>query len=140
MQTRCKFCVDGTGNDSDISVGDFWEADSDGFPTFEEGDGNSVIIARSEKGRRLILDAAADGVIELSAVDLELVAAMQPLQVSRRKTLMGRLAARRLLGRPGPSYRGFRLGWLAARSPKANLRAFVGAIKRSRRPTNPTDW
>jgi coenzyme F420 hydrogenase subunit beta len=59
LQWRCKLCVDGTGEDADIAVGDFWRSDDRGFPIFEEGQGNSVAIARTAKGHALLLRAQA---------------------------------------------------------------------------------
>lgn len=132
VQPRCKVCVDGTGELSDISVGDYWETDERGYPLFAEGDGNSVVIARTPLGRDVLLQAEREGVIVLAAVDLDDVAKVQPLQAERRYSLLGRMAGRFLTGRPAPRYRGFTLTLTAVRHPKSFVRGVVGIIVRRR--------
>ncbi|WP_245343381.1 Coenzyme F420 hydrogenase/dehydrogenase, beta subunit C-terminal domain [Aeromicrobium fastidiosum] len=132
LQWRCKTCVDGTGGDADISVGDYWKVDQNGYPDFSEGAGESVMIARTAKGLRLVLEAEAAGVIEMHPIHLDAVAGIQPLQVQRRRLLSGRLAGRLMSGKPGPRYRGYGLAGHAFRHPIQNLRASVGTWLRSR--------
>ncbi len=101
LPLRCKLCADGTGGeDADIAVGDFWATDAKGgYPAFDNADGNSVIIARTQRGAELLLAAADQRILTLNPpVNLESVAAVQPLQAERRRTLAGRLAGRRLAG------------------------------------------
>jgi coenzyme F420 hydrogenase subunit beta len=131
LQWRCKLCVDGTGAHADVSVGDFWNADGRGYPDFHDAPGNSVAIARTSRGDELLRAAAAAGVIAIAPVELEIVAAIQPLQVERRETIEGRLAGRLLAGRRVPRYRGYRLTPLALRRLLANARAAVGTFLRS---------
>lgn len=141
LQWRCKICPDGTGNDSDVSVGDLWQVDEKGYPLFENSGGNSVIIARTRRGADLVERAAAAGVLVLAPVDLDKAAGVQPLQVDRKRTLAGRLAARLLVLRPGPRYRGHSTLHLLLTNKRANLRAMLGGLKRAllRRQT-PQDW
>lgn len=131
LQLRCKLCVDGTGEHADISVGDYWEADANGFPVFDEALGNSVVIARTERGAEILRAAAQDGVVALAAVDLDDVARVQPLQTLRRQTLAGRLAGRRLAGKSTPRYAGYGLLSRAIVHFRANVRAAVGMFARS---------
>jgi coenzyme F420 hydrogenase subunit beta len=131
VQTRCKLCVDGTGEYADIAVGDYWESDRDGFPVFDDAMGNSVVIARTERGARLLREAAADGVVVLAEVDLDDVAQVQPLQRLRRSTLAGRLLGRALAGRRVPRYRGFGLLDAMTRNARANVKAAVGMFTRT---------
>lgn len=131
LQWRCKICVDGTGGHSDISVGDYWKADASGYPTFENADGVSVIIARTPRGQSLLAAAAAAGVVSVRRIDIDSVARIQPLQRERKETLLGRLAGRLLAGKRIPRYSGFHLFALAARHPKTTLRAVVGTFRRS---------
>ena len=133
LQERCKICPDGTGGHADIAVGDYWHADSSGFPLFDDADGLSVAIARTERGHRLLMRARDAGVLGLEPVELDAVAAVQPLQVKRRRTLLGRLAGRRLAGRAIPRYRGFRLLRLAVLSPKNSAAAAKGTFARTRK-------
>ena len=132
LQGRCKICPDGTGGHADISVGDFWAADSEGFPLFSGGDGNSVVIARTARGHQLLLEARGADVVRLEPLDLEEVAAVQPLQVRRLRTLFGRLAGKRLGGGQIPRYRGYRLAARALRWRRDNFDAARGARFRER--------
>jgi coenzyme F420 hydrogenase subunit beta len=113
LQWRCKLCPDGTGAHADIAVGDYWDADEKGFPVFGEQDGVSVAIARSERGHKLLLEAANAGVIAIEKLDLDLVANIQPLQVKRKRLLLGRLIGRVLSFRRIPLYSGYHLVRLA---------------------------
>jgi coenzyme F420 hydrogenase subunit beta len=131
VQWRCKLCPDGTGAHSDVSVGDFWEADDKGFPVFADGQGNSVVIARTSRGLALLRQASAAGVIHLEPVDLDQVAGVQPLQVRRKQQLAGRLFGRRLAGRRIPRYYGYGLLRHAAPYLRQNIQAAVGTARRS---------
>ncbi|MDZ7910279.1 MAG: Coenzyme F420 hydrogenase/dehydrogenase, beta subunit C-terminal domain [Rhodococcus sp. (in: high G+C Gram-positive bacteria)] len=131
VQWRCKLCVDGTGGHADIAVGDYWEVDTKGYPAFENAEGRSVVIARTPRGGRLLIDAAKDGVLSLSPLDLKLVAAVQPLQVDRKYTLAARLIGRKLAGKRTPRYSGYGLTRLSA-STKRSLRAAAGTFIRTR--------
>lgn len=133
LQWRCRICPDGTGAEADVSVGDYWAADARGFPDFEEGDGNSVVIARTARGHELLKSAVAAGVIVLRPVNLADVAAIQPLQVVRSRTVGARLVARRMTGHAVPRYRGFSLAVKAFGSPALAARQFVGTFVRSLR-------
>ncbi|MGX7724528.1 Coenzyme F420 hydrogenase/dehydrogenase, beta subunit C-terminal domain [Rhodococcus sp. 5G237] len=131
IQWRCKLCVDGTGSDADISVGDYWLADESGYPKFDDDDGNSVVIARSARGHQILMEAAEDGIIVLSRVNLDDVAKIQPLQVERKFFLLGRLMGRLLSGKRIPRYYGYELLRLSLRNPVGTLRAIVGTARRS---------
>jgi coenzyme F420 hydrogenase subunit beta len=133
LQERCKICPDGTGGHADIAVGDYWRADASGFPTFKDAAGMSVAIARTPRGHRLLIDAEAAGVLGLGPVDLDDVAAVQPLQVRRHLTLLGRLVGRVAAGRRVPRFRRFGLLRLAVGSPKDTYEAAKGTFGRTRR-------
>lgn len=131
LQTRCKLCPDGTGNDADIAVGDFWAADEDGYPVFEDGEGNSAVLVRTERGRELLQSAVSAGVVTIKHVDLDEVARVQPLQAKRMQQLGGRLLGRRLAGRSVPRYRGFGVLRLSVGAPLRTLRAAAGTWLRT---------
>jgi coenzyme F420 hydrogenase subunit beta len=133
LQSRCKICPDGVGESADITAADLWEADERGYPEFEDRPGVSALIARTNRGYDLVLDAAAAGVLIVHPLRIERLAAVQPYQESRRTTLAGRLLGSALAGRRVPRYRGFNLLALSALHWQASLRAAVGAWKRSRR-------
>jgi coenzyme F420 hydrogenase subunit beta len=133
LQERCKICPDGTGGHADIAVGDYWRADASGFPVFDDADGMSVAIARTPRGHRLLLDAKAAGVLGLGPIDLDDVAAVQPLQVRRHRTLLGRLVGRVAAGRRVPRIRRFGLLRLAIGSPRDAYESAKGTFSRTRR-------
>lgn len=132
VQWRCKICPDGVGESSDITAGDLWRTDERGYPTFAEGDGTSALLARTPRGLDAVLRAIEAGVIVAEPVDLDEVAAVQPLQRNRRATLAGRLLGARLAGRRVPRYRGFGLVRLALAQPRAAVRAGRGTYRRLR--------
>ncbi len=131
VQHRCKLCADGTGKAADIVCADAWETDAEGYPLFEEADGISLLVARTNKGAALLARAEADGAIETRDFDVKTLAAMQPGQTRRRQALLGRIWGQRVLGRPAPDYRGLGVG-RAARTgaPTWVLKNFLGIIRR----------
>jgi coenzyme F420 hydrogenase subunit beta len=132
LQWRCKICPDGTGGDGDVAVGDYWRADEAGYPVFDDAEGSSAVIARTQRGAALVEAAIAEGILVARRVDLAEVAAIQPLQRTRRVTLVGRMLGRLAAGRKVPRYRGYGLLGLARRDPRANIRAARGTFTRSR--------
>ena len=57
LATRCKLCIDGTGEAADIAVGDFWSSDAHGYPDLGEQPGRSIVIARTAVGLELLEQA-----------------------------------------------------------------------------------
>lgn len=131
LQWRCKICPDGTGEDSDIAVGDFWKSDARGYPLFDDAAGESVVIARNVRGHQLLMAAAEAGAIILAPVDLDEVDRIQPLQRSRKRTLAARLIARRLTFKRVPRFSGYGMTLLAAKHPRLSAKTFVGTLVRS---------
>jgi coenzyme F420 hydrogenase subunit beta len=134
VQHRCKICADGTGTAADIVCADAWESDAEGYPVFDEAPGVSLVMARTQHGAEIIAAAEAAGQIETGAFDIGALAAIQPGQRERRRALLARLIALRILGRPVPRYRGLDL-WAAARQNPVsrNLRNFLGMLRRGLR-------
>ncbi|MBT2518469.1 Coenzyme F420 hydrogenase/dehydrogenase, beta subunit C-terminal domain [Streptomyces sp. ISL-90] len=131
LQWRCRLCVDGTGGHADIAVGDFWASDEQGYPQFADAAGNSVAIARTARGERLLLEAANAGVVQLKPLELDRVATVQPLQTQRRRSIAARILGRRLAGYRAPRYRGYGIVANALRNPELSLRALAGTFLRS---------
>lgn len=131
LQWRCKICPDGLGESADITAGDFWRSDERGFPLFESADGISVLVARTQRGHDILQRAHRAGAVELREVDLADVVQMQPYQVERRTTLLGRLAGATAAGRTVPRYVGFHLVRAAFRSVRRTGRAAAGSFVRS---------
>lgn len=132
MQWRCKICPDGVGESADLAVCDYWDSDGDGYPRFDEDDGRSGLLVRTERGRRLLHQAFAEGILEGAPVRADAIAAVQPGQTGRRRTLLGRLVGARAGGVRVPRYRGFPLVRLAMTDVVLTLRHARGARRRVR--------
>ena len=74
---RCIACFDQMNIFSDIVCGDPW-----GISHKQQAEGHTVVIARTEKGERLLEDAVRDGVIILES--------LQPEEILRGQTVDGR--------------------------------------------------
>ena len=61
VQFRCKICPDGVGGAADAVCADAWECDEQGYPIFEEREGSSLILSRTEKGEALVRAAMEAG-------------------------------------------------------------------------------
>lgn len=131
-QWRCKICPDGVGQSADIVCADSWETDERGYPTFAEGDGVSALIARTPRGRDVILAAVDAGVIAVRTLDGAQLRDAQPLQTARRRFLFARLLGSLLAGRRPPRYRGFDLLRLTVAKPREAVRVLRGTFRRVR--------
>ena len=131
-QLRCKLCADGTGKAADIVCADAWESDENGYPIFEEKDGISLIVARTDAGVEILEAAKAAGRLEAQAFDVKGLRAIQPGQLGRRQALVARLAGLRLMARPIPRYKGLHL-FAAARTGRLRflLKNFIGIFRRA---------
>ncbi|WP_169566128.1 Coenzyme F420 hydrogenase/dehydrogenase, beta subunit C-terminal domain [Sneathiella limimaris] len=126
-QWRCYICPDHTGEFADISVGDPWYRE----PT--EGEiGKSLIVVRTEKGKRFLEAAVAEGFIYLENSDASLLPRSQPNLIKARGMLWGRLLALRLAGASVPKYKGFGMAryWLRELTFRERLSSILGTIKR----------
>jgi len=131
VQFRCKICPDGTGGFADIVCADAWETDARGYPVFEEGDGTSLIVSRTEKGEAVVQGAMAAGRIDTHDFAAEKIAPMQPGQLGKRHYGFARLAALAVLRKPYPRYEGFHLRYGARAAPiKYVLKNFLGTLRR----------
>ena len=108
VQFRCKICPDGTGNEADIVCADAWHGDAQGFPLFDEAQGQSLILSRTAKGEDLVKQALATGLLTADPEPVESLARMQPGQVNRMRVLIARLSALAVTAQPIPDFRGFR--------------------------------
>lgn len=131
VQFRCKICPDGTGAHADVVCADAWECDERGYPLFDEKDGTSLIVTRTQKGEALVQAAMAQKALQAEPCPVDGIAAMQPGQLGRRRLALSRLLALRVLLRPRPRFRGMHL-FAAARKAgvRANLRSFLGTCRR----------
>lgn len=129
-QWRCYVCADHTSEFADIAVGDPWYITPDGVDP-----GRSLIVARTERGRRVVEAAIAAGALTAERVEVDRLPASQPELLRVRGAVWGRIAASRLLGIPVPRYRGlpvFRI-WLRELPLREKLRSTLGLARRVRR-------
>lgn len=132
LQFRCKICPDGTGEFSDITCADAWYGNDKGYPTFEESDGRSTVLSRTQNGFDIVNEAVNAGylaVSELPVVDIE---QMQPYQVDRKRMVLARLFGLKLAFQPTPKYINFELYSISLRnSIKTMARNTVGTWLRA---------
>lgn len=131
VQHRCKICADGTGKAADLVCADAWESDAAGYPVFDEAEGVSLIVSRTDLGEQILQAAVATGRLEATAFNVSGLAAIQPGQRERRRALLARLLALRLSGQPIPHYRGLHLWRASWQNPiLRNLKNFLGTLRR----------
>lgn len=132
VQKRCKLCPDGTGGFADVACADAWDCDENGYPVFDEQPGQSLIVSRTARGEKLVADALAAGAVVAEPLDPSAVDLMQPGQAGRKKTVLARTLALRLLGRMAPKYSGLHVWRNAGRAGlRQNARAFLGTLRRA---------
>lgn len=120
-------CPDGTGEDADLSCGDAWGEAAGGT-----ADGSSLLLVRTEAGRRFVRGAIKAGVVQLARVGPERLQQAQPNLLAKRGAVGARVLALRCLGLPAPRLAGFHLLHFWLRLPwTARLRAFFGTLRRA---------
>lgn len=132
LQLRCKICIDGTGEEADITYGDAWHGTSDGYPDFSEQEGRSIAIARTKIGQEILNSMQKSNSIHLEKSSLRDLELMQPYQASRKKLLLSRIVAMKMVGLKPPIYSYKKLLALANKiGIKENLVSFAGMLRRS---------
>lgn len=128
-QWRCYVCADHTGEFADIAVGDPWYRE-----LRPDEPGRSLIVVRTERGRRRLAAALASGAIVAERVPAQRVEDSQPGLLQVRGSVWGRIAASRLAGIPAPRYRGLPMFhvWLRL-STLEKLRSTLGLFRRIKR-------
>ena len=129
-QWRCYVCADHTSEFADIAVGDPWYVEPDGTDP-----GRSLIVARTERGQRVLREALVAGALVAERVSASHLPASQPDLLRVRGDVWGRITACRLLGIPAPSYRGLPMFtiWLRELSVRDKLRSTFGVVRRVKR-------
>lgn len=132
IQFRCKICVDGTGEFADVTCADAWEESNDGYPSFEENEGMSLIIERTSTGTNLINEAIFEGYINIKeGMELRAIDKIQPFQLNRKKNIFPRKLALKLLGKRLPNYNLAQLYKLSlSQNPKQFIKNFAGMFIR----------
>ena len=126
-QWRCYICPDHTGEFADLAVGDPW------YRKVEPGEpGSSLIVVRTERGRRILQAAAASGHIFLKNRDESLLPRSQPNLLGTRAGLWARLLTMRILGAKPPRFEGFPMFvfWLRELTLREKVSSFTGTVKR----------
>ncbi|OBU27813.1 hypothetical protein C0Z01_08495 [Photobacterium kishitanii] len=132
LQPRCKICADGIGEAADIVCADAWdESDVAGYPSFEEKDGQSLLITRTDIGKSLIDDMIYNKKISVKEFPIQKISSIQPFQKERKELCFSRLIALRIAGRNVTKFEGYRLLKSAKNQGMKNIRSFIGAFKRS---------
>ncbi|MBV5338798.1 MAG: Coenzyme F420 hydrogenase/dehydrogenase, beta subunit C-terminal domain [Deltaproteobacteria bacterium] len=126
-QWRCYICPDHTGEFADIAVGDPWYRE----PQKNEL-GQSLLLARTERGRQIISKAIASGYLMGNIKEAKILVASQPNLLKTRGRLWGQIAALKLFGVPHPSFKRFNLfsSWLFHLTFREKIASVAGTIKR----------
>lgn len=120
-------CPDGTGEDADISCGDPW------YRNVKPGEpGSSLVVVRTERGRRIVRAAIDAGYVELQPAEPWKLLRSQEGLFEKRGAIWGRIATLKLLFIPVPRLRGFGLFLNWRRLPlKQKLRSTLGTVRRA---------
>jgi coenzyme F420 hydrogenase subunit beta len=123
---RCYLCPDGTAAYADISCGDPW------YRTIRENEaGYSLVIVRTEKGRKIIRGAIEAGYLTLERANIQKLINSQPGLLQKRKEIWGRLLMMKIFRLPVPQYPGFYLyeQWWSL-PIKQKILSFLGTARR----------
>jgi coenzyme F420 hydrogenase subunit beta len=132
LQLRCKVCIDGTGEFADLTFADAWYGSETGYPEFEETEGRSLVLNRTENGQALMEKAVSAGYLYIESLPLENIEKMQPYQAVRKKLMLSRIVAMRLFGLKPPRYALKNMLSLAlGAGVKNNIVSFLGMAKRT---------
>jgi coenzyme F420 hydrogenase subunit beta len=126
-QWRCRMCADHLGEHADLSIGDPWYR-----PIGDNEKGESLIVVRTERGRRALRAAVDAGYLAIERRSLQTLADSQPNLERTKGAVFGRCLTARAVGAAAPKYRGGALHrvWLRALTPTAKIQSLVGTIKR----------
>lgn len=132
LQLRCKVCIDGTGEFADLTFADAWYGSESGYPEFDEREGRSLVLCRTESGQQLMEAAANRGRLHIESLPVADIEKMQPYQAVRKKLMLSRILAMRLFGMKPPKYTVKNMVSLAAGAGlKSNVISFLGMAKRT---------
>ena len=126
-QWRCRMCADHLGDHADLSIGDPWYR-----PIPEGAAGESLVLVRTERGRRILRAAMSAGHIVMERRSIDELAASQPNLERTKGAVFARRLTAKALGIAAPVYRGAALHriWWRALTPRAKAQSFVGTVKR----------
>ncbi|MGP8154004.1 MAG: Coenzyme F420 hydrogenase/dehydrogenase, beta subunit C-terminal domain [Smithella sp.] len=123
---RCNLCPDGLGELADISCGDAWHL----YDKQKDDYGQSLVLARSERGREILNRAMESGYLQLEPSKPADVIRAQPM-TGRRAEIFGRLLAMKTLFMPIPKLVGFSLVKAWMKNPiKIKIKTYLGTLRR----------
>jgi coenzyme F420 hydrogenase subunit beta len=132
VQFRCKICPDAVGGAADIACADAWYGGESGYPSYEEMEGRSLVMARTARGQDVLDAALAAAKLAIEPLDIKKIDLMQPSQARRKRLIRARTAAVRILGRPTPRMESLKVAQAAGRAPaREALRNFLGTLRRA---------
>lgn len=125
-QWRCHVCADHTGEFADVAVGDPW------YRPIEADPGRSLVLVRTERGRRLVREAIATGALVLEPAASRLVPASQPNLLRTRGAVIARVMTTNLLGVPSPRFENLPMAssWWRELSRREKAQSVYGTAKR----------
>jgi coenzyme F420 hydrogenase subunit beta len=123
---RCYLCPDLAAEFADISVGDPWYREAG-----EDEPGRSLILIRTERGRKIFQRAMKQNYVTAEPVDSNVIYRSQKNLLRKRQSIWGRLLAMKLLGIPRPELNGFHLfeNWLDI-PIKEKVKSIFGTARR----------
>lgn len=128
----CRFCIDGIGEQADISCADAWYV-KDNAPDFSEHAGRNITFVRTNAGSSIFNEAQKMGYLESFNCDdvFDYLKTIQNYQFIRRATMHSTLLALRICGRGVPKYNSRLLSSYSKNiSTSDRLKRFLGTIKR----------
>lgn len=131
VQFRCKICPDAVGGAADVALADAWYGGEAGYPSFDERDGRSLVVARTRAGEALVRNAVAADALRIEPLDIDEIDLMQPSQARRKRLVAARRAALIATAQPRPDVRGTAVSLAARRAGIGETaRNFVGTVRR----------
>ena len=131
VQFRCKICPDAVGGVADIACADAWFGGESGYPQFEDREGRSLVMVRTQAGAHLLEAALAKGVVHCEPSSVAEIDLMQPAQKKRKSLVAARTAALTATLKPRPRFRGVAVTKAARAAPvRDQLRNFLGTTWR----------
>lgn len=126
-QWRCHVCADHTGELADLSVGDPWYR----VPESDEP-GKSLLVVRSERGRRVLRAAMAAGYVVVERRKSAALSGSQPNLLRVRGSVWGRTLTLRLMGAAYPVYSNLNLlgVWRKRLNWREKAQSFYGTVRR----------
>jgi len=124
-QWRCHVCEDHTGEYADISIGDPWQT-----PAHEDAKGSSLIIVRTERGRKFLRNAMRGGYIRLERKLPEVLFDAQPNLFMTKGAVWGRKLALRLMLQKTSTMTAASFRCWRALSIQKKVQSIAGTLKR----------